>query len=54
MIAMDKWEIARALDEISNYVELSETNRFKATAYERAAKAVTALDRDLAELVASG
>jgi DNA polymerase (family 10) len=54
MIAMDKWEVARALDEISSYVELSETNRFKATAYERAAKAVTALDRDLAELVASG
>jgi DNA polymerase (family 10) len=54
MIAMDKWQVARALDEISSYVELSETNRFKATAYERAAKAVSALDRDLEELVASG
>ena len=51
---MDKWEIARALDEIAGYVELSESNRFKATAYERAARAVTALDRDLAELAASG
>lgn len=51
---MDKWQVARALDEISSYVELSETNHFKAAAYERAAKAVTALDRDLAELVASG
>jgi DNA polymerase (family 10) len=51
---MDKWQIARTLDEIASYVELSETNRFKATAYERAAKAVSALDRDIEELVASG
>ena len=27
---MDKWEVARTLDEIANYVELSEPNRFKA------------------------
>ena len=51
---MDKWEIARALDEIASYVELSETNRFKATAYERAGRAVSALDRDIADLAASG
>ncbi|HSP32770.1 MAG TPA: helix-hairpin-helix domain-containing protein, partial [Thermoanaerobaculia bacterium] len=51
---MDKWQVARTLDEIANYVELSETNRFKATAYQRAAKAVSALDRDLEKLVASG
>ncbi len=50
---MDKWKVARVLDEIASYVELSDTNRFKATAYERAAKAVTGLDRDLEELVAS-
>jgi DNA polymerase (family 10) len=50
---MDKWQIARALDEIASYVELSETNRFKSTAYERAAKAVTGLDRDIEDLVAS-
>lgn len=51
---MDKWQVARTLDEIASYVELSESNRFKATAYERAAKAVSALDRDLNALVASG
>ena len=51
---MDKWEVARTLDEIAKYVELNETNRFKAAAYERAARAVSALDRDLNELVASG
>ena len=52
--AMDKWQVGRTLDEIAGYVELSETNRFKATAYERAARAVSALDRDLEELVTSG
>ena len=50
---MDKWQIARTLDEIASYLELAETNRFKSTAYERAAKAVSALDRDIEELVAS-
>ena len=31
---MDKWQIARVLDEIASYVELSESNnRFKAAAY---------------------
>src|SRR4051794_39601365 len=50
---MDKWQIARALDEIASYVELSETNRFKSTAYERAAKAVTGLDRDIEDVVAT-
>ena len=54
MIAMDKWQVARVLDEIASYVELSETNRFKSTAYERAAKAVSSLDRDIEKLVASG
>src|SRR5438045_1805188 len=54
MIAMDKWQVSRVLDEIGNYVELSETNRFKAVAFQRAARAISALDRDLAEVVASG
>ena len=51
---MDKWEIARTLDEIGRYVELSEANRFKSLAFERAARALSALDRDPAELIASG
>src|SRR5438270_10486598 len=51
---MDKWEVARALDEIAKYVELSESNRFKSLAFEKAARALSALDRDPADLVASG
>lgn len=51
---MDKWEIARALDEIARYVELSEPNRFKALAFEKASRAVSALDRDLDEILATG
>src|SRR5436190_5015351 len=55
MIAvMDKWEVARTLDEISRYVELKESNRFKSLAFEKAARALAALDRDPEELVASG
>jgi DNA polymerase (family X) len=51
---MDKWEVARTLDEIAKYVELSEPNRFKALAFEKAARALAALDRDPADLIASG
>ena len=51
---MDKWEVARTLDEISRYVELKESNRFKSLAFEKAARALAALDRDPEELVASG
>lgn len=51
---MDKWEVARALEEISRYVELSESNRFKAIAFEKAAKAMSSLDRDLSAMIASG
>ena len=51
---MDKWGIARALDQISAYMELSETNQFKARAFERASRAIAALDADVADLVASG
>src|SRR2546428_6506169 len=50
---MDKWEVARSLDEIAKYLERSEPNRFKALAFERAARAISALDRDLRDLVAS-
>jgi DNA polymerase (family 10) len=54
MIAMDKWEVARALEEIGRYVELSEPNRFKALAFERAARKIEALDADIVDLVRSG
>ncbi|MGZ8868244.1 MAG: DNA polymerase/3'-5' exonuclease PolX, partial [Thermoanaerobaculia bacterium] len=50
----DKWTVARALDEISRYHELSDPQPFRARAFERAARAVEGLDRDLSELIASG
>lgn len=51
---MNKNDIARALDEISNYLELSEPNRFRALAFERAARSIRALDAEPADLIASG
>lgn len=48
---MDKWNVARALDEIARYLELSETNPFKTRAYERAARAVEGIEDDLSTLV---
>jgi DNA polymerase (family 10) len=51
---MDKWQVSRALDEIARYIELSDPNRFKAQAFERAARRIEALDRDVVQLVHSG
>ncbi|MFZ2493546.1 MAG: DNA polymerase/3'-5' exonuclease PolX [Thermoanaerobaculia bacterium] len=51
---MDKWSVARALDEVARYVELGDPNPFRARAFERAARAVEKLETDLARLVASG
>jgi len=51
---MNKWEVAKVLDEIASYVELKEANRFKSLAFEKAARALSSLDRDPAELLASG
>ena len=51
---MNKWEVARVLDEIAKYVELSEANRFKSLAFEKASRAISALERDPAEMLASG
>lgn len=51
---MDKFDIARALDEISRYIELSDPQPFRARAFEKAARAVENLDSDLDGLVASG
>src|SRR5215208_4038311 len=54
MAAADKWMVARALDEIAQYVALSDPNRFKSRAFERAARAVENLEEDLGALVAGG
>jgi len=43
-----------SLDEISRYLELGEANRFKALAFERAARSLRALDREPADLIAAG
>lgn len=51
---MNKFDVARALDEISNYLSLSENNRFRALAFERAARSIRALDAEPADLIASG
>ncbi|HEX3107754.1 MAG TPA: helix-hairpin-helix domain-containing protein, partial [Thermoanaerobaculia bacterium] len=49
---MDKWTIARTLDEIAKYVELSDPNPFRARAFEKAARAIEKLDQDIEQLVA--
>lgn len=54
MAAADKWTVARVLDEIAQYVALSDPNRFKSRAFDRAARAVESLDEDIAALAASG
>lgn len=54
MTVRDKWAVARMLEEIAKYLELSETNPFRSRAFEKAARAIAALDRDLAPLIASG
>lgn len=51
---MDKYDVARMLDEIARYIQLGETNPFKSRAFERAARRIETLDRDLEELVKSG
>lgn len=51
---MDKFTVARTLDEISRYIELSDPNPFKAKAFEKAARAVENLDEELGPLVESG
>lgn len=51
---MDKFTVARTLDEISRYLELSDSNPFKARAFERAARAVEKLEDDIAELSRAG
>ena len=51
---MDKFTVAKTLDEISRYIELSDPNPFRARAFEKAARAVEKLDDDIESVVASG
>ena len=51
---MDKFTVARALDEIARYVELGDPKPFRARAFEKAARAIERLDEDLGQLVESG
>src|SRR5215212_2491675 len=51
---MDKFDIARTLDEISRYIELSDPQPFRARAFEKAARAVENLDEDIAALAEAG
>jgi DNA polymerase (family 10) len=53
-VMTDKWTVARTLDEISRYIQLSDPNPFKARAFERAARAVEGIETDLAPLSESG
>src|SRR5688500_4542789 len=51
---MDKFTVARALDEISRYLELSDPKPFRSRAFEKAARAIEKLDEDVVKLVESG
>jgi DNA polymerase (family 10) len=51
---MDKWTVARTLDEIAKYIELSDPNPFRVRAFERAARKIETLDQDITALVLRG
>ncbi|HEX7193218.1 MAG TPA: PHP domain-containing protein [Thermoanaerobaculia bacterium] len=51
---MDKWTIARTLDEIAKYIELSDPNPFRVRAFENAARAIEKLEQDLEQVVRRG
>jgi DNA polymerase (family X) len=51
---MDKFTVARTLDEIARYLELSDPKPFRSRAFEKAARAVEKLDDDITSLVESG
>jgi len=51
---VDKFTVARTLDEIARYIELSDPKPFRARAFEKAARAVENIDDDLDQLVESG
>lgn len=47
----DKRAVARVLDEISRYLELTDADRFRAIAFRNAARSIENLDEDLQSLV---
>ncbi|HEY0144443.1 MAG TPA: PHP domain-containing protein [Thermoanaerobaculia bacterium] len=51
---MDKFTVARMLDEISRYLDLSDPKPFRARAFERAARAVESIDDDIVDIVKRG
>jgi DNA polymerase (family X) len=51
---MDKFAVARMLDEIARYLELSDANPFKARAFEKAARAIESQEDDVRKLVETG
>lgn len=53
-MATDKFTIARMLDEISRYLELTDSNPFKARAFDKAARAVETIEGDIGALAAGG
>ena len=53
-MAADKFTVAKALDEIARYLELSDPNPFRARAFQKAARAVENLDADLKAISKSG
>jgi DNA polymerase (family X) len=51
---MDKFTVARTLDEIARYLELSDPKPFRSRAFEKAARSIEKLDQDVTQLVESG
>ena len=51
---MDKFTVARTLDEIARYLELSDPKPFRSRAFEKAARAIEKVDQDVTRLVESG
>ena len=54
MSPMHKTVVVAALEEIARYLELGGENRFRAQAYERAARSLEQVSGDITELVESG
>jgi DNA polymerase (family X) len=50
----ERHRVVSALEEIANYIDLSEKNRFKAIAYRRAARTLETWEGDLTDAVARG
>ena len=53
-MTVNRRDVARALNEISRYMEIMEENRFKALAFRKAARAVEELNGEIESLVANG